>query len=182
MKKVLIALCAVALTGVASAQTAGKSAAKKAPAKTAKKVVKAAPKTAKKAVPAKKTKAAPKAAAVTPQQPAAPSAFLTPAAIGAVYQGHMQCQGSTVQVNPIAGNPSQFVLTHGKRTFNMVQVPTTTGTVRLEDKAQGVTWLQLGNKSMLMDQRQGSRLADGCQDAGQRARDAELAKNPVNLF
>lgn len=167
MKKVLIALCAVALTGVASAQTAGKSAAKKAPVKTAKKVVKAAPKKAKKTVSAKKSKTTTsKAAVVTPPQPAASSAFLAPAEVGSVYQGAMQCQGSTVQVNPVAGNPSQFVLTHGKRTFNMVQVPTTTGTVRLEDKAQGVTWLQLGNKSMLMDQRQGSRLADGCQDAG----------------
>lgn len=181
MKKVLIALCAVAVTGVASAQTTGKSAAKKAPAKTAKKVTKAAPKAAKKAVPAKKAKTAPKAA-VAPQQPVAPAAPVAPAVVGSVYQGHIQCQGSSVHVNPVAGNPSQFVLTHGKRTFNMEQVPTTTGTVRLEDKVQGVTWLQLGNKSMLMDQRQGSRLADGCQDAGQRARDAELAKNPVKLF
>ena len=96
-----------------------------------------------------------------------------------MYTGVSQCEFNTnVTITPSVISPNQFTVVSGRRTFTMDRVPTTTGVVRLEDKVQGVTWLQLGNKSMLMDQRRGERLADNCQDAQQKLRDEELKKAP----
>ena len=67
-------------------------------------------------------------------------------------------------------------------TYAMRQVPTTTGVVRLEDKQAGATWMQLGNKSMLMNQKLGQRMADGCRNEVQAAREEELKLNPVDLL
>lgn len=39
-------------------------------------------------------------------------------------------------------------------------------------------WLQLGNKSMLMNQKAGLRIADECQTAEQVAFAEEMKKNP----
>ena len=39
-------------------------------------------------------------------------------------------------------------------------------------------WLQLGNKSMLMSQKQGLRLADECQAAKQMEFAEDMKKNP----
>jgi hypothetical protein len=44
----------------------------------------------------------------------------------------------------------------------MFPVETTTGAIRLEDRKAGAVWLQLANKSMLMNQKLGQRLADAC--------------------
>jgi hypothetical protein len=46
-------------------------------------------------------------------------------------------------------------------------VLTSTGAVRLEDEKSGAVWLQLANKSMLMNQKQGKRLADDCMNPDQ---------------
>ena len=53
---------------------------------------------------------------------------------------------------------------------------------RLLSKDAGATWLQLGNKSMLMNQKLGQRLADGCRNEQQMAREEELKLNPVDLL
>ena len=51
----------------------------------------------------------------------------------------------------------------------MVPESTPTGAVRLEDKKAGVVWLQIANKSMLMNAKVGQRMVDACQHAEQRA-------------
>ena len=61
----------------------------------------------------------------------------------------------------------------------MVPVVTATGAIRLEDAAGGAVWLQLGNKSMLMDQKQGRRLADVCMNADQVLVAQALEKTPA---
>ena len=60
----------------------------------------------------------------------------------------------------------------------MHPVESRTGAIRLEDPRAGAMWLQLGNKSMLMSQKQGLRLADECQAAEQMAFAEDMKKNP----
>jgi hypothetical protein len=56
-----------------------------------------------------------------------------------------------------------------KNTYHMSPVETTTGAVRLEDPQAGAMWLQLQNKSMLMNSKLGQRMADECQSPNQMA-------------
>ncbi|SEN17866.1 hypothetical protein [Brachymonas denitrificans] len=196
MKKTLIALSAmmIAASGAMAATTPAKAPAKKAAA-----AKKAAPKkavkkpAAKKAAPAKKAPSKLRerlavnpitgASAPVANIPGPGTPFPAPAA-GTVFTGTMRCElGSAVTVTQDAARPTMYQVSNGKGlTYTMHQVPTTTGVVRLEDRANGATWLQLGNKSMLMDQKRGERVADGCQNPQQVARDRELQQRPVDLL
>jgi hypothetical protein len=96
-----------------------------------------------------------------------------------VYVGLKQCElGRSVRIEPDADAPGYFHLTMGQQRFRVRPVETTTGAVRLEDRAQGAVWIQLPNKSMLMSQRQGRRLADECANAVQRAAAEAMKANP----
>lgn len=96
-----------------------------------------------------------------------------------VYVGTKACElGHSVQIEPFADAPGFFRLSMAGQRFVMRPVETSTGAVRLEDKAQGAVWIQLANKSMLMNQRVGRRLADECANADQRAAAAALRLNP----
>ena len=80
-----------------------------------------------------------------------------------VHVGRMPCElGATVSV--LAGPDVPGHLHVGGKGFecHMSPVTTSTGTVRLEDQKAGAVWLQIANKSMLMDQKKGQRLADEC--------------------
>jgi hypothetical protein len=61
----------------------------------------------------------------------------------------------------------------------MAPVVTSTGAIRLEDAKAGGVWLQLSNKSMLMSQKLGSRLADECMSPAQVAVAERLKTNPA---
>jgi hypothetical protein len=91
--------------------------------------------------------------------------------------GDSLCDGGkqiTIATDPrLAG---RFHLTLGKKRYHMHVEPTDTGVVKLSDSAEGVIWLQLGNKSMLMNERAGKRLADNCTSDPQR-RLVELMKD-----
>jgi hypothetical protein len=90
------------------------------------------------------------------------------AVVERVSVGNVPCElGANVVLMATPDHPGRFVLEHNKRRFHMVVTQTTTGAIRLEDAAQGAVWLQLANKSMLMDQKNGHRLADACMNAGQ---------------
>jgi hypothetical protein len=97
-----------------------------------------------------------------------------------VYQGRMPCElGAfvTVTADPSARG---FFDVHTKREkFKMYPVVTSTGAIRLEDRQSGAVWLQVANKSMLMDQKQGKRLADACMSPEQAAVTAALVLKPV---
>ena len=60
----------------------------------------------------------------------------------------------------------------------MHPVESRTGAIRLEDPQRGAMWLQLGNKSMLMSQKLGKRLADECHEPGAVGDAETLKKNP----
>ncbi len=97
-----------------------------------------------------------------------------------VYVGFKACElGKSVQIDPVADAPGYFHLTMGGQRYRMRPVETTTGAVRLEDRAQGAVWIQLTHKSMLMSQRQGRRLADACTNAVQQAAAEAMKLNPA---
>ena len=112
----------------------------------------------------------------------AADAALTPGELAVaerVYQGKLPCDDcASVTLTPDAKTPGYFAVQAKNAKFRMFPVETTTGTIRLEDKKAGVVWLQLANKSMLMNQKLGQRLADGCMSPAQSAVDAALQINP----
>jgi hypothetical protein len=96
-----------------------------------------------------------------------------------IHQGLMPCEmGASVRVEADAAAPGYFhVLGKGFR-YRMYPVHTTTGALRLEDKKAGAVWLQLANKSMLMDQKKGRRMADDCAHPEQVAYGQDMKNNP----
>lgn len=97
-----------------------------------------------------------------------------------VVLGKVPCElGAHVAVSAHQTSPGRFVLEHGRQKFLMVPVLTSTGAIRLEDTASGAVWLQLANKSMLMDQKQGRRLADTCMNVDQVVVADAMARSPV---
>jgi len=97
-----------------------------------------------------------------------------------VMVGTKPCElGNTVHIERDEQAPGYFRLTMGPHRYRVRPVETSTGAVRLEDKEQGAVWIQLVNKSMLMNQKLGRRMADECAHPLQRAA-AEAAKaNPA---
>jgi hypothetical protein len=95
-----------------------------------------------------------------------------------VYIGHIPCElGASVQITPSRREGFFIVQTRNNR-FNMHPVASRTGAIRLEDPKRGALWLQLGNKSMLMSQKLGLRLADECTSPEQVTFADQMKKNP----
>jgi hypothetical protein len=95
-----------------------------------------------------------------------------------VHVGEMPCElGASVRVRAARRDGLFVVTTKGYR-FLMHPVESRTGAIRLEDAKRGAMWLQLGNKSMLMSQKLGQRLADECQSPQQVTFAEELKRNP----
>ena len=96
-----------------------------------------------------------------------------------VHQGRLPCElGAAVRVEPDQAQPGYFNVLGKGFHYRMHPVATSTGAIRLEDKQAGAVWLQLANKSMLMDQKKGQRLADECAHPEQMAFAAEMKNNP----
>lgn len=107
---------------------------------------------------------------------------LTPedlAAAKSVITGHIKCElGASVDIAADPAKEGFFNVSLGKQKFRMHPVNSRTGAIRLEDPRAEAMWLQLGNKSMLMSQKKGERLADDCKAAAQVAVEEEMKKNP----
>ena len=87
-----------------------------------------------------------------------------------VLTGTAQCEfDQTVSVDPLQDKPGFFRVAFNKASYVMAPQETTTGAVRLEDKHNGIVWLQIPAKSMMMNQKIGQRMVDGCMHAEQRA-------------
>jgi hypothetical protein len=96
-----------------------------------------------------------------------------------VYTGDIPCElGQTVHITPHK-RAGFFVVRAGIQRFRMQPVESRTGAIRLEDPRAGAMWLQLGNKSMLMSQKMGRRLADDCKAPAQVAYSEQLLKHPL---
>ena len=97
-----------------------------------------------------------------------------------VYVGDIPCElGATVHITPHKKRAGFFIVRAGIQRFRMQPVASRTGAIRLEDPRAGAMWLQLGNKSMLMSQKMGRRLADDCKAPDQAVLDAHLKNNPL---
>ena len=112
----------------------------------------------------------------------AAEAALTPGELAIAQRvevGLVQCElGTSVTVVADSKMPGYFDV-HGKKfRFRMAPVVTSTGAIRLEDAKAGAVWLQLANKSMLMNQKLGSRLADACVTSAQAAVASAMEKSP----
>lgn len=122
------------------------------------------------------------AATDTPAKPAAakPVAAKKAASAGAglsqgqistaerVLTGKVQCEfDQAVDIAPVNGKAGYFNVGFKGKTYTMVPEATTTGAVRLEDKKAGMMWLQIANKSMLMNTRAGQRMVDNCKHPSQ---------------
>lgn len=112
----------------------------------------------------------------------AAEAALTPAELAIaerVYQGKLPCElGAFVTLTADAKSPGYFDVQIKNQKYRMFPVETSTGAIRLEDHRAGAVWLQLANKSMLMDQKLGKRLADECMSPEQAVMAEMLIKNP----
>ena len=97
-----------------------------------------------------------------------------------VHTGRIVCElGNVVQITPDPQNRGFFMLQMGKHRFHVSPVPTSTGAIRLEDAHAGAMWLQLSNKSMLMNSKLGQRMADECQSPAQVAVAEAMKKGPA---
>jgi Ni/Co efflux regulator RcnB len=96
-----------------------------------------------------------------------------------VSTGKAQCElGADVTVTEDEKKPGFFTVTTKGLRYRMHPVESRTGAIRLEDPRAGAMWLQLDNKSMLMNQKAGLRIADECQTPAQIAFAEEMKKNP----
>jgi len=181
---VLLIAPALALVPAAQASTAKpaavKAASQKAPA--TKKTT-----TVKKTAAVKKTTTTRKAAVAAGGAAAVGAAVLAPRALSAdelaladrVYTGRIGCElGQHVNVAKDDKNPGHFLVSGNGFNFHMAPVGTSTGVVRLEDQKAGAVWLQIANKSMLMNQKVGQRLADDCMSPEQLQVAEAIKKNP----
>ena len=70
-----------------------------------------------------------------------------------VHVGDIGCElGAKVEIKALR-REGFFLVKHRLSRFVMHPVFSRTGAIRLEDPARGAVWLQLGNKSMLMNQK-----------------------------
>lgn len=171
MKALLAAVLVAAVPALALAQSpapakpAAKPSAKPAPTVT-KRGGKTAPKSVEEAIPVDDD----------------PAVKLTPADLEVarlVHVGDIPCElGATVHITPHK-REGFFIVRTGIQRFRMHPVESKTGAIRLEDPVAEAMWLQLGNKSMLMSQKMGRRLADECMSPAQAAVAEALKKNPM---
>lgn len=113
----------------------------------------------------------------------AAEAALTPAELAIaerVFQGRLPCElGAFVTLTADAQSPGYFDVSTKTQKYRMFPVETSTGAIRLEDRQAGAVWLQLANKSMLMSQKLGQRLADECKNPDQAVVAERLIRQPA---
>lgn len=137
--------------------------------------------------PVKKTATPRKKAAVATVATGAAAAVMAPRVLNAdelaladrVHTGRIACElGQHVSVTKDGSNAGHFLVSGNGFNFHMSPVGTSTGVVRLEDQKSGAVWLQIANKSMLMNQKQGKRLADECMSPEQLQVAEAIKKSP----
>ncbi len=126
---------------------------------------------------AKKSEASKNTKVKAPQEAPLPADQLSIAE--KVHVGHLPCElGASVRMTADERSPGYFNLQGKGYKYRMRPVTTSTGAIRLEDEKAGAVWLQLANKSMLMDQKKGRRLADECVHPDQVAIANDMKINP----
>ena len=118
------------------------------------------------------------AAAAAPTAVVAESPAAVQQATGEVWAGAYQCEhAEKVSLRPGAAT-DQVELQWKAQRWQMRRIDSRSGAMRLEDASARMVWIQLPNKSMLLDQRQGKRLLDECQHDVQVQTAAQMKNNP----
>ena len=101
-----------------------------------------------------------------------------------VHTGQIQCElGQTISLQPDPKSPGRFNLSLKPHTYHLTPVQSATGAIRLEDPKSGAVWIQLADKSMLMNSKLGQRLADVCQSPEQlQVAESQKTNPPPNLL
>jgi hypothetical protein len=87
-----------------------------------------------------------------------------------VLLGQSRCEfDQSVNVAAVPNQKGWFNVEYKGKSYLMAPESTTTGAVRLEDKKNGMMWLQIANKSMLMNSKIGQRMVDNCVHPSQKA-------------
>lgn len=149
---------APATAGQAAAKPAAssKAAAQKAPAKKATSTQHAKPAKGKAQKPVEKAapEPVPEVVVLTPEEKAISER---------VYTGRITCElGASVQIDLDPASPGSFFVSGKGFKYHMRPVVAATSAIRLEDPRAGAVWIQIANKSMLMNQKLGQRMADEC--------------------
>jgi hypothetical protein len=122
----------------------------------------------------------------TPLEENDPADKLTPAELEIakrVHVGDIPCELGAKVVIKARKRDGYFLVSHGINRFVMHPVESRTGAIRLEDPQRGALFLQIANKSMLMNQKEGKRLADECQSPEQAKFAEEMKKGPaINIL
>jgi hypothetical protein len=117
--------------------------------------------------------------------PQFPSDLASIAAIAEqVHVGKLPCElGQWVKLEADPKSPTHFYLEFKNERYHLTPVKTSTGAIRLEDELNGAVWIQLSNKSMLMNTKLGRRQADECKSPGQFAvSEAMKLAPPINIL
>ncbi|MDR2332249.1 hypothetical protein H9K76_07335 [Diaphorobacter ruginosibacter] len=174
-------------TAKAAAKPAAKAAAKPAATKKATTTAKAAPakKTTTAKAPAKPASSRTQLKSAASQVASgfmAAEAALTPDELAVserVETGRIPCElGAFVSIEKDERNPGRFNVEGKGFKYHMQPVLTSTGAIRLEDQKAGAVWVQIANKSMLLNQKQGQRMADECRTPSQVAFAENMKINP----
>ncbi|PWW44589.1 hypothetical protein [Melaminivora alkalimesophila] len=96
-----------------------------------------------------------------------------------VHTGLIACElGTSVDIQPDPQSPGRFHVQGKGFKYYMSPVATSSGAVRLEDTRAGAVWIQIANKSMLMNQKLGQRMADECMSPQQVTVAEAIKRNP----
>jgi hypothetical protein len=96
---------------------------------------------------------------------------LYPVALGLIH-----CADKvSVTIGESKKHAGHYDISIGKAHYQAMRIPTDSGAVKLEDKQHGIVWLQMSNKSMLLNENLGKRLANECRSAAQAAKEKELS-------
>lgn len=98
-----------------------------------------------------------------------------------IDEGVVPCaQGVSVTVKRDVETPGYFTVQGKNFSYHrMAPVRTASGAIRLEDPKAGAIWLQLANKSMLINRKTGVRQADDCVSPAQSAVIAAMKESPL---
>ena len=110
-------------------------------------------------------------------EPLAPAVAASQAA-GEVWAGAYHCEhAEKVSLRPGLAS-DQVELQWKAQRWQLRRMDSRSGAMRLEDASARMVWIQLPNKSMLLDQRLGRRLLDECQHDVQVQTAAQMKTNP----
>ncbi|HZW13614.1 MAG TPA: hypothetical protein VFF81_10545 [Noviherbaspirillum sp.] len=96
--------------------------------------------------------------------------------VGGLLPTAYDCElGNKLTIYTDANNDQQIALQWNKRMHRMTRVSTTTGAQRFENPQNGLVWIGIPAKGMLLDSKKGKQLANECKSPEQRAQ--QVAEN-----